>query len=144
MKTTSTILLLSLSFCSCGPSKLGREQARIKTIVQSAYSSKDSQAFLDTFYWEGISDIEKQKTVRVVRRGIERGDRVIKIFFDSTDANTEFVDGGITYRANLPVVGAIQVVKYSESNPGHTATTSYSMGQKDGKLFIVGGANPVK
>jgi hypothetical protein len=107
---------------------------------KAGYEKKDVDALMGLVYWKGVT----VQTKNSIRRSFER---VLKAPMDNVfvvpkpkDLTLEYTHGSITYRINLQPVGWLRVF-YKKHQQGVT-TTSYVVGEKDGR-YLIATAAPV-
>jgi hypothetical protein len=101
---------------------------------KAAYENKDVDALMSLVHWKDVTT----QTRNGIRRSFED---ILKAPIDNVfivpvpkDQVLEYTHGSITYRINLKPVGWLRVF-YKKNQQGVT-TTSYMVGEKDGRYLI--------
>jgi hypothetical protein len=117
------------------------EEARFLAVVRKAFDTRDPAGLNDATCWDGMSDQRKQNLRHVYKTLVE--DPNVAFDFSLVDPERDFIDrdiieDGIAYRPNLPLTRQLNAKGRRPSDKQILMMLCFGVGEKDGKLFLMG------
>jgi len=113
------------------------EEQRIKDTIKRAMDTKDSKSFLELCYWAGVPNEVKQFSTMMILHLVQEHTLSVSVsIVPSTGGGEQIGRGpdGAAFHPNLPSAGQLQIIRNFDQKSSATAT--FPLGEKDGKLFI--------
>jgi thiol-disulfide isomerase/thioredoxin len=137
MKYRSSTVCLGFLIASLGLQAVPGKDApvsaeQLRSEVESALKSKDKNAILSLFDWQGVSAEMKTFHIRMIDDLLSKDVETVKLTRFPTNFPTSMEDGGVRYALNLPPVGILDVKSARSDN-----TMQLPYGKKGGAFHIL-------
>ena len=130
------LLFFSVTHAGVGESKGSATKEELSSLYQRYFEAKDQEKIRTLVYWPGVLDRDRDSFSRSVDYDLQF--KIKKIEMAPLDKNRtlEYTTEGTTYRPTLEPVGQL-VVSYESQDSIKNLSTSYLVGVKDNRYYIV-------